>query len=137
MHDEMMEWMQDPNCCCNEMNGDDQSIHNYLFYQTDKLSFATAVPNRMGIVNTVGVQGAKIKDGEMKMMMAMGKSHDEARDNLYKHTNNDNVSWIGTQYGITDTDGFFTNFDESRSRVVHQYDRLGPVEISAKFLFQE
>jgi hypothetical protein len=58
MHKEMAEWMKDPKCCCNKMNGDDQSIHNYLFY-TGKFPNATAIQNRMGIVHTVGKQAAE------------------------------------------------------------------------------
>lgn len=59
MEQEMTEWMKDPKCCCNKMNGDDQSIHNYLFY-TGRFPFAKAIKNRMGIVNTVGKQAGKL-----------------------------------------------------------------------------
>jgi hypothetical protein len=33
--------------------------------------------------------------------------------------------WIGKQYNLVDDEGYFTEFDGSRSRVIHQYDRLG------------
>jgi hypothetical protein len=94
MHNEMKDWMEDKNCCCNGINGDDQSIHNYLFY-TGKLPMATAFPNRMGIVQTVGHQAALIEK-----------------------------SWLGLQFDLVDEDGYFTNYDGSRSRVIHQYDRF-------------
>ena len=58
MVDEMYIWMQHPDCCCNPMNGDDQSIHNYLYY-TGKLPFADTAKNRVGLVHTAGVQGKK------------------------------------------------------------------------------
>ena len=58
MEQEMTDWMKDPKCCCNQMNGDDQSIHNYLFY-TGRFPFATAIKNRMGIVHTVGKQAGE------------------------------------------------------------------------------
>jgi hypothetical protein len=35
--------------------------------------------------------------------------------------------WIGQEFGVTDADGYFTEFDGTRSRVVHQFDRYGPV----------
>jgi hypothetical protein len=33
--------------------------------------------------------------------------------------------WIGKKYNLIDDEGYFTEFDGSRSRVIHQYDRLG------------
>ncbi len=51
-------WISDKKCLF-EKNGDDQSIHNYLFY-TGKLPYATAIPPRTGIVNTVGVDGSRV-----------------------------------------------------------------------------
>jgi len=116
MHGEMMKWMLDSKCRNHEMNGDDQSIHNYLFY-AGRLPFAVAVPNRQGIVNTVGVQGSMIKKqygGNYKM-----------QKNEYQGADEDNGQWIGIHYDVTDKEGYFTNSDGTRSRVVHQYDRYG------------
>ena len=59
MYEEMKVWINEPKCRF-DINGDDQSIHNYLFY-TGQLPFATAMPQRSGaIVNTVGAAGAKM-----------------------------------------------------------------------------
>jgi hypothetical protein len=33
---------------------------------------------------------------------------------------------LGLEYNLTNTDGWFTEFDGSKSRVVHQWDRFGP-----------
>ena len=33
--------------------------------------------------------------------------------------------WIGEKYNITDNDGWFTEADGTKSRVVHQFDRFG------------
>lgn len=33
--------------------------------------------------------------------------------------------WIGVEFNMTDDEGFFTEFDGSRSRVIHQWDRFG------------
>ncbi len=35
-----------------------------------------------------------------------------------------NTSWTGSQYGLTDEDGYFVNKDGSISRVAHQSDRI-------------
>ena len=42
MYDEMKAWAADPKCHFS-INGDDQSIHNYLFY-SGQLPFAKAIP---------------------------------------------------------------------------------------------
>eukprot|EP00526_Cylindrotheca_closterium_P004996 CAMPEP_0113603508 /NCGR_PEP_ID=MMETSP0017_2-20120614/1315_1 /TAXON_ID=2856 /ORGANISM="Cylindrotheca closterium" /LENGTH=628 /DNA_ID=CAMNT_0000511903 /DNA_START=51 /DNA_END=1934 /DNA_ORIENTATION=+ /assembly_acc=CAM_ASM_000147 len=68
MHQEMSEWMKNPKCCCNKMNGDDQSIHNYLFY-TGRFPNATSIPNRFGIVHTVGKQAAEIYKAHEKNLV--------------------------------------------------------------------
>jgi hypothetical protein len=54
MYEEMKVWISEPKCRF-DMNGDDQGIHNYLFYHNKP--FATAMANRAGsIVNTVGFE---------------------------------------------------------------------------------
>jgi hypothetical protein len=72
MYAEMQVWISDPKCRF-EIDGDDQSIHNYLFY-SGQLPFATSIPNRAGgIVNTVGVEGAKIFNAHKKAMQEQGR----------------------------------------------------------------
>ena len=123
MYEEMKVWTKDPNCCCNPMNGDDQSIHNYLYY-TGKLPFAIAVPNRMGIVNTAGVQGSSILEGHANMWKKEGVERPKAmREKTYQGAENNR--WIGKEFDLTDDQGFFTDLNGERSRVVHQYDRFG------------
>jgi hypothetical protein len=134
MYDEMVEWMADPVCCCFETNGDDQSIHNYLFYGTNRFSGLSprAVPNRMGLIHTVGAQGALIYQAHMDTKQAMlpeGRKDDAYHmeyDGINSTTNGNNGrrSWIGMQFGLTDNEGYFVNHNGERSFVVHQYDRL-------------
>lgn len=59
MHEEMKVWMANPKCHFS-INGDDQSIHNYLFYSGKLAPFAKSIPFRYGIVHTVGAQGSII-----------------------------------------------------------------------------
>jgi hypothetical protein len=115
-------WISDEKCHFAN-NGDDQAIHNYLFY-TGKLPYATAIPPRTGIVNTVGVDGGKV-----------WKQHKQKRDAKTRATDAfDGVTpgtkgWIGPvdflDYRLTDEDGYFINVDGTRSRVIHQFDRFG------------
>ena len=37
----------------------------------------------------------------------------------------DGKRWIGEKYNISDDEGWFTEADGSKSRVVHQWDRFG------------
>lgn len=119
MHQEMILWMKDPKCWF-EMNGDDQSIHNYLFY-TNKLQNAISVPNRMGIVNTVGVQGAKILNEHHAHLKAK-QGLDESEADEIPFVGAKRNRWIGSGFDLIDDEGYFVDFDGARSRVVHQYE---------------
>lgn len=123
MHKEMSQWMTDPKCCCNAINGDDQSIHNYLFY-TGQIPFAKAVKNRFGIVNTVGHQATQIFRAH-EAALARDFPQNYTKDMAYKVPLNPKGDvWLGPEYDLVDEEGFFMNYDGSRSRVVHQYDRF-------------
>ena len=124
MHTEMKSWMQDPKCHF-KINGDDQSIHNYLYYNGN-LTFASAIPNRMGIVNTVGAQSAIVKkDHEANMKDRGITGGREAQMFPYPGANMSQGLWVGTKFQLTDDRGYFTNLDGHRSCVIHQYDRYG------------
>lgn len=104
MEAEMKQWMKDRKCCCNELNGDDQSIHNYLFY-TNRLPFATSIPNRMGIVNTVGVQGAKIWNAHLTSKMGMlGVNRQEAVAMPMDGSDPNGNHWLGDHFGLIDNE---------------------------------
>lgn len=128
MHVEMDEWMNDPKCCCFKTNGDDQSIHNYLFYSGKLNHIAVSVPNQMGLVNTVGVQGALIFHrhvaNQRKLLQAKGESDAEVHHVKYD-VDDGSQGWLGLQYGVTDNEGYFVNYNGERSFVVHQIDRYG------------
>jgi hypothetical protein len=108
-----------------DINGDDQSIHNYLYY-SGQLPFATAIPNREGgIVHTAGVDGSIIRKAHEKEIMEQYNLSSPvlAAGRPFKGSTED--LWIGPEFGMTDKEGYFAEFDGSRSRVVHQYDRFG------------
>ena len=113
--------MNDPKCWF-KINGDDQSIHNYLYY-TGKLPFAKAVPSRMGIVNTVGAQALTVKKDHETYTKDKGIHDAEARAYPYEGTNLTAGRWVGEKYFLTDEHGYFTNKNGRRSCVIHQYDR--------------
>jgi hypothetical protein len=122
MYEEMKVWIEDPKCRFN-IDDDDQSIHNYLFY-SGQLPFATSVVNRAGgIVNTVGHHGSQIVNAHFKRLKAeQGLNYKNARKVPFLGANE--KTWIGAEYGLTNDDGLFTEFDGSVSRVVHQWDRF-------------
>lgn len=123
MHREMTAWMKDPKCCCNKMNGDDQSIHNYLYY-TGRFPNATSVPNRMGIVHTVGKQAAEIYKAHEGTLKRNRGSKDFAKETPFQGTKEGENPWLGQEFDLVDNEGFFLDYDGSRSRVVHQWDRF-------------
>jgi hypothetical protein len=122
MYKEMQAWTKDKKCCCNPMNGDDQSIHNYLFY-TGQLPFAKAIPNRMGIVNTAGVRGSFVLESHAAHWAKEGLSRPKAMSKPYHGA--ERHEWIGKEFDLVDSSGFLTDQNGERSRVVHQYDRFG------------
>jgi hypothetical protein len=119
MEREMNAWMADRKCHF-RTNGDDQSIHNYLYY-TGRLPNAKAIPNGLGIVNTVGYQASVIFQAHQARMKAMNKTDSEA----YEGTIIGTKPWITQEYDITDEEGYILNHDGTKSAVVHQYDRFG------------
>ncbi|KAI2502662.1 hypothetical protein MHU86_11787 [Fragilaria crotonensis] len=121
MYDEMKRWISDPKCRF-RTEGDDQSIHNWLFYNGD-LKDAVAVKHREGVVNTVGVEGSNIFRANEK------QSKEKGVKNPLKEPfpGASSRTWISSQeFGLTNEDGEFTNLDGTISPVVHQYDRFGP-----------
>jgi hypothetical protein len=122
MHKEMSDWMKDPNCCCNAINGDDQSIHNYLFY-TGRFPFAKAIKNRMGFVHTVGHQATLISRAHEAVLERDFTNY--TKDMAHKIPfSNGGKTWLGQEFDLVDDEGYFLNYDGTRSRVVHQYDRF-------------
>ena len=101
----------------------DQSIHNHLYY-SGQLPFATAFPNRGGgIVNTAGYEGAILSARHREnMIIRFNQTKGEAMWNPFEGASG--TRWIGPQYNIADDEGFFTDFDGSWLRVVHQWDRF-------------
>lgn len=138
-HKEMNSWMESPDCCCFEMNGDDQSMHNYMYYSgmlNNVTGGVVSVKNRNGLVNTVGAIGSLIrvthKQEKDNLWRAIhhqnpdkGLGHKFYKFDLAETEEKDTKNWLGLHYGLTDTDGYFVQFDGSRSYVVHQYDRFG------------
>jgi len=123
---EMRDWMKKDDCCCNKMNGDDQSIHNYLFY-SGKLPFATPQLNRVGLVNTVGAQGTLIHDSKRNLVEETCKIERGKAANMPFTTQEEEKkgNWLGPQYDLTDSEGYLIDFNGERSFIVHQFDRLG------------
>lgn len=113
-------WVQDPKCRFATI-GDDQSIHNYLFY-TGQLPYATAIPHRSGIVHTVGIEGSNLYQDHVAYWKTKGKDQGYANSQPYQTATD--KTWIQSE--LVDDYGFFTNMDGTRSRVVHQYDRFRP-----------
>ena len=152
LHRERSVWRNDPKCNSFKINGDDQSMHNYLYYSgmlLDKIRGGfVAVQNRNGIVHTAGATGGlivnhlteqkRIFEKELKQnsivttrtrlsgAAELEKTMFTPTEQMVNDNKNNHRNWLGTQFGLTDAEGYFVDFDGSRSFVVHQYDRFGP-----------
>lgn len=122
--------------------GDDQSIHNYLYY-TNQLNYTTAdgkfvnavaIPHRTGAIHVVGVQAARIYERVHKINNCQEWPEPcPARANFYVKDNNV-TAWLPEHPGFGAPDdttrlldsatGFILNLDGTPSAQVHQVDRF-------------
>mmetsp|Transcript_16715 Transcript_16715/g.20853 ORF Transcript_16715/g.20853 Transcript_16715/m.20853 type:complete len:258 (+) Transcript_16715:124-897(+) len=139
--------------CRSDMVGDDQSIHNYLYY-TNQLKNAVSIPHRTGPIHVVGVQADKIFRAAIQQAVAegFGKDKYEAESFVnkfgYVHWNESNTlqikphehrhdwrTWLQAEHKLIDpTTGLILNHDGKPSPQVHQFDRFGLYVLSEEFL---
>jgi len=129
MFEELKAWAKMPNCTFS-----DQPVHNYLYY-SGQLPFATSIENqRGGIVNTVFHTARFIvarHTDRMGKLHLLPKKPKEARVYnalRYPFEGANGTRWIGESESdsrLIDDEGYFLEFDGTRSRVVHKYDRFG------------
>jgi len=116
--------------CRSDMVGDDQSIHNYLYY-TDQLPGAVAIPHRTGSIHVAGVQAAIINELEKE----------EAKNSTGEMEKRDWRNWLRSDYdGLFDPKtGQILNLDGKPSPQVHQFDRYpwDPITVYLNKKFRE
>jgi len=111
--------------CRIDMPGDDQSIHNYLYY-TNRFKNVITVPHRRGSIHVVGYHAARIHENVTKEAEEKG-IHDVG--SLVKGSGGRWQEWLDTKrYDLLDPHtGLIVNLDGSPSAQVHQVDRFGPL----------
>lgn len=126
MYQEMLLWQSDATCYNQTWHGGDQAILNYIYHSggLDHLKPQVFEP-REGIVNTVGIIGIRHTQFAKKLKNS-GVSHQTYLGETTKR-------WISPHYDLTDSEGFFIDFNGNRSRVVHQYDRFNTRVFSRLF----
>ena len=125
MKDEFDYWKTREECRV-DLKGDDQSIHNYLYY-TGRFKNAVSVPYRRGPINVVGYRAAKISE-EAKKFAKEVKGLDKVTGDLYVQ-NGKWQEWIPKEYGMIDPDtGLILNIDGTISAQIHQFDRFGELQ---------
>jgi len=112
--------------CRIDMPGDDQSIHNYLFY-TGRLKDAVAIPHRTGPLHIVGYEASELwnKNATLEAKDAGIEDLFEMKGGFYV-TDDKWQDWLPRKYNLTDPEtGLILNFDGMPSAQVHQEDRFG------------
>jgi len=101
--------------CRIDMRGDDQSIHNYLYY-TNRLKNAVSIPHRTGPIHVVGYQAARIHENATKEAEEKGINVAD----LYKSDEGDGwQNWLPEKYDLIDPKtGLIVNMDGSPSAQV-------------------
>ena len=115
-----MDYWKDHKECRFDMPGDDQSIHNYLYY-TKKLEHAKVIPHRTGPIHVVGYQAAVIfkSADEEARKTGLPSNNWYVKDNVWQ-------SWLPEELGLIDRNtGLIVNNDGTPSAQIHQYDRFG------------
>jgi len=123
MVEEFDVWIKDENCRI-DLVGDDQSVHNYLYY-AGKLEGAVAIPYRTGPVHVVGWIANKM----WRTAEEQAKKENRIANNFYLH---DDIyqEWLPQQYEFIDPEtGLILNLDGSPSAQVHQVDRFGTLNL--------
>lgn len=122
-------WAARPKCRI-DMPGDDQSIHNYLFY-SGRLKNAITVPHRTGPIHVIGWQAARIFERAEKE----AKKLNESTIDFYINQQNSSSQWLPAHDSLIDLEtGLVTNLDGQPSAQVHQVDRFG--YLNAKWLHE-
>jgi hypothetical protein len=112
MEEEFKYWIQRENCRIDN-RGDDQSIHNYLYY-TNRFKNAVSIPHRQGPIHVVGYQAARIFENATKEAEDAGVDISQIfiRDNNWKE-------WLPRKYGLINTNtGLIVNEDGTPSAQV-------------------
>ena len=112
MEEEFKYWMQRENCRIDN-RGDDQSIHNYLYY-TNRFKNAVSIPHRQGPIHVVGYQAARILENARKEAedASVDTSEIFIKDKNWKE-------WLPRKYDLIDTStGLIVNEDGTPSAQV-------------------
>ena len=107
--------------CRIDMVGDDQSIHNYLYY-TNKFHDAITIPHRTGPIHVVGVQAALIY---RRAKDEIGGQHQSVLTDYYAKNKEKWQNWLPERDNLIDPNtGLILNLDGTPSPQVHQIDRF-------------
>ncbi|KAL7546092.1 hypothetical protein ACHAWF_009431 [Thalassiosira exigua] len=117
-------WLQDEHCRI-DMIGDDQAVHNWLFY-TNQLN-AVAIPYRTGPIHVAGWIANRMwttaSEQSKEINGTQGAANFYVRNDNYKE-------WLPQKYNFIDPEtGFILNNDGSPSAQVHQGDRFGTLNL--------
>ena len=105
--------------CRIDIIGDDQSIHNYLYY-TNRLGDARAIPHRTGPIHVAGYTAARVYESATIAAAERGEAPADfyVKDGAWQN-------WLPEEYGLIDPKtGMIVNLDGLPSAQVHQFDRF-------------
>eukprot|EP00550_Attheya_septentrionalis_P012351 CAMPEP_0198303944 /NCGR_PEP_ID=MMETSP1449-20131203/57148_1 /TAXON_ID=420275 /ORGANISM="Attheya septentrionalis, Strain CCMP2084" /LENGTH=509 /DNA_ID=CAMNT_0044006451 /DNA_START=1 /DNA_END=1527 /DNA_ORIENTATION=+ len=126
MMKELDVWNKDKQCHSSTMVGDDQSIHNHLYYSGMFGKDTAAIPHRTGPIHVVGVQANKIFRAAIKEAEEVGDDEKWVNGHRLYGTEDKWQEWLDPKHGLIDPKtGLITNLVGSPSPQVHQFDRFG------------
>jgi len=122
MYEEMKVWIKVAKCRF-DIDGDDQTMHNHLYY-SGQLPFATPIAYRAGgIIITLG-SAARVYTDKKNTYYQNTLKMNPIKAHAMPFFNATEDRWLGPK-DLIDDEGYFVEYDGSRSRVVHQFDRFG------------
>jgi hypothetical protein len=130
MTKEMDDWKVKDNCRINI--GDDQAIHNFLYY-TNQLKNARAFPHRTGPINVAGYEAAILFEKALEAANMTEELRDSGGMNDFYVKDGAWHNWLPEELGLIDpVTGLLVNLNGIPSAQVHQYDRFN--ELSTTWL---
>jgi len=128
MAEEYEYWISEPNCW-QQGYGDDQLIHNYLYY-TRRFNNVKALKHRTGPIHVVGFEASQIQEKATKEAESKGlSSSSSGLPDDYYVTDNVWQKWLPDELGLLDqATGMIVNVDGAPSAQVHQCDRFGVLQ---------
>ena len=117
--------------CRFDMVGDNQSIHNYVFYSNKTIGGTVSVPHWTGPIHVIGTEANFIYQAAKKEAVRLNLITEEESGGYinsrgFLEGEHEWWDWLGQDDLVDPDTGAILNLDGNQSPQVRQFDRFGP-----------